>query len=115
MKKLVYTLLLLALVSCSNDETISQDDLTGTWRLDAKTLTFFNSNFQFENNENFFAGYYSLEDNVFEAITAIKRGQNTVDYPEKFSGKVSLSGDQLIFTDFTSPWNTIFNSSYTKE
>ena len=114
MKKFILLFLCMMTLSCESDETISADQLVGTWQLEDKTLTFINSNFQFEFNDTFLAGYFTLEDNIFEGICVIKRGQDSANYIENFNGKVSLSGNKLIFSEFTGAWSNVFTSSYIK-
>ncbi|TVZ57186.1 hypothetical protein OD91_2494 [Lutibacter sp. Hel_I_33_5] len=115
MKKIIYLIVFISMISCSNEDNISRDQLVGTWKLGDKTLTFINTNFQYEYNDIFIAGYFTLENNLFEGKAVIKRGTSGGVYPENFSGKITISGDNLIFTDFQDDWKTVFYSSYKKK
>lgn len=115
MKKIFFFIIIMSIISCSNDDNITRDQLVGTWTLTDKTLSFINNNFQYENNDIFISGYFTLENNLFEGKAIIKRGTSGGVYPEIFSGKITISRDNLIFTDFQDDWGTVFYSTYKKQ
>lgn len=116
MKKILFSLLFLSLFSCKSEENFTEEQLSGTWKLGDKTLTFINTNFQYKYNDVLIGGYFTISDNIFEGLTVIKRGQGSSDIgPEIFSGTINISEDKLIFSNFTGTWNTVFYSSYKKE
>ena len=115
MKKIIYLIVFISIISCSNDDNLTSDELVGTWTLNDKKLSFINNNFQYEYNDIFIGGYFTLENNLFEGTAVIKRGTSGGVYPEIFSGKITISKDNLIFSDFQDDWKTVFYSSYKKQ
>ena len=114
---ILITFIILLIASCGGDETITKDQLSGTWKLGDRTLTFIHTNFQYDYQDIQISGYFNLSDNnIFNGNAVIYKGQNSNEIiPNLFEGEIKITGDKITFSNFSGTWNKVFYSTYQKE